>query len=236
MPGSFSRAGFSVSLHRTIHCGIAVVACIFFSACNSQNPRPPEPTAAPFVPQNFARYERMPSDLHRAAVLPLWHSAGSDEAFIGDIEAALLLEVNASGAFETVFVTRPQMRELFGRRQFTSTELLPSNLLPMLQSRFRADAVLLLDLTVFDPYRPLRMGLRGKLLDIRSGQMIWAFDEIFNAGDPSVAAGALAYNRAQNLSSHPLDRSGSVLQSPRLFAKYAAYMAFQTLPPRFVEE
>lgn len=204
----------------------------FLTACTRQNPSPPEPNAEPFIPRNFARFEQMPHHVHRVAILPLWHMDGGDEAYIGEIEDACLQELKATGAFEIVLLNRPQMRQLFGQRQFGSTEPLPTDFLPKIQSTYSADAILFLELTDFDPYRPLRLGLRGKLVDLRTQNLIWAFDEVFNSGDPRVAAGALEYSRMRSLSAYPLDRSGSILQSPQRFAHYAAHMTFRTLPPR----
>ena len=61
------------------------------------------------------------------------------------------------------------------------------------------------DLHSFNPYRPLSLGVRSKLVDLKSGEFMWAVDESIDAGDASVMVTAIAYQRkacSGNISGH----------------------------------
>ena len=97
---------------------------------------------------------------------------------------------------------------------------------------YDADAVLFTEITHFRPYRPIAIGVRSSLVDLESGQVIWAFDDLFDSGEPSVSAGAKRFHLAHSRNVYPLHSAEVVLQSPTFFSKYVAYEMFMTLPER----
>ena len=89
-----------------------------------------------------------------------------------------------------------------------------------------------LEVFAYRAYKPLALGVRGKLVDLRSRDFIWAIDETFDAGNASVIAAAENFQRRDQVINFSRHSHGSVLASPRIFAKYVADAAFGTLPTR----
>ena len=89
-----------------------------------------------------------------------------------------------------------------------------------------------IDLHSFNSYRPISLGVRAKLVDLKSGEFMWAIDESIDAGDASVMVSANAYQRGKHVQAISNETRNSILQSPRLFSKFVAFSIFQTLPKR----
>ena len=124
------------------------------------------------------------------------------------------------------------MQRLFGVKRVSSSLALPENFLRKLEDATSANGVLFVDLDSYRAYRPISLGVRAKLVDIKSGEFMWAIDETFDAGQASVIVGSKIYQENAQVRALSAKTSGSVLHSPRIFAKYVASTAFSTLPMR----
>ena len=62
-------------------------------------------------------------------------------------------------------------------------------------------------------------------------ETLWAADEVFDAGDPSVSNAARRFQRNQQMSEPHAD-SHTVLVSPRMFGQYALASLLATIPGR----
>jgi hypothetical protein len=143
------------------------------------------------------------------------------------MRAALL----SSGRFEAVFVSSELTQELSGMPAVRSTDPLPAGLFERLVRDHAIDAVLFVDMTAFQPYPPLRLGVRAKLARCDSRQTVfWAFDTVYDAHLAPVANSARRY--AAGGRSDATDTSVGVLQSPSRFAGYVFSDVFRTLPRR----
>jgi len=187
-------------------------------------------TAEPYEARNVFAAATLPDDLVRVAVLPVWSSG--DEKVAARIDPVILSELRGQRLFEVRAVERREIKDAFGQRQLSSTERLPEDLLDWIAERTGAQAVILTDLTAYEAYRPIRIGLRSRLVLLGTGQTLWAFNTLFDAGSPAIAAAAREYHLAEHYLPYPLDNAESVLQSPDRFTHYAASTAFATLPPR----
>ena len=86
------------------------------------------------------------------------------------------------------------------------------------------------DHTHYSPYRPVSVGVRSKLVDIESGRIHWASDVLLDSGNSNVAAAARAYQKAFCRDNFPVESDGgTVLMSPRLFVKFAAFSNYSSL-------
>ena len=94
------------------------------------------------------------------------------------------------------------------------------------------DAVLFVDPTAYQPYRPIALGIRAKLATIGDHRLVWSFDEVFFASNPAVDNAVRRFYIDSGGGPMPLDMTAAALQSPTKFAAYAADAAFKTLPPR----
>jgi hypothetical protein len=187
---------------------------------------PPIPSFRPEVtPENPMR---------RVAVLPVTYEI-PNESSLSEVDAALTQELGKTSLFELVPVSRESLAALVGRRQVLSVEVLPGELLAKLSATYGVDGVLLTDLTYYRPYQPLAIGLRSKLIDVRTGRIRWAFDHLFDAGNLETANAARGYYvttspwRPTVEPPLPEESGAPVLQSPSRFAKYVAWEAFRSL-------
>ena len=122
---------------------------------------------------------------------------------------------------------------MVGKTQLTPQDKLPENFLARLLAEHPSvDGVMFLEIFGYRPYKPLALGVRGRLVDLRSGDFIWAIDETFDAGNASVIAAAENFQRRDQVTNFSRHSYGSVLASPRVFTKYVADAAFGTLPTR----
>lgn len=198
---------------------------IFFSSLRPQE----------FQPDNiFAAPAKLSAKILRVAVLPL-----AAENNVGDLPegcAALTPVVweqaVKSKRFEAVAVNADKLRAATGRAAWTGMEVLPADFYDSLRREYGCDAVLFGEVTAFRAYAPLAVGWRFKLVDLHTGRIIWAADEIFDAADKKVA-------RAAQRFAHPKPRipfmesdDWAVLNSPLRFGSYSAAALLETLPER----
>ena len=183
--------------------------------------------AAP--PQNYFAPAATSGQFRRVALLPMYSGSFPDQ-YVRALDAAFLSELSKRGLFEIVPVSRAQMELLFGERQFASTDTLPADALKRIEERCGVDGVLFTDLTHFSPYRPVSMGVRTKLVAAGTGQIRWAFDYVFDAGNTAVAEAAKRFQVASSNEHQPLTTDGgSILLSPMRFAKYVANETYASL-------
>lgn len=187
--------------------------------------------AKPYIPNNLYPIERLPTYFNRVAVLPNFHNDPASPVlkFSDDI---FLKELSKVGIFETVQVPLRFCKKNFGKERISSTESLPENFLQVINDEYGANGVLFVDIHSFNSYRPMSLGIRSKLVDLKSGEYMWAIDESIDAGDASVMVSANLYQRSKHVQALSKETRSSILQSPRLFTKFAAHAVFQTLPIR----
>jgi hypothetical protein len=207
-----------------------------WTACTSHRPIRDGARAGPFFePTNITSSDALPAHVRRVLLLPLAADGATiSEENLDRLGGVILTELNRTGRFETVTLSRDHLARLTGTRQLPSTAQMPSGFLDRLfniYNEYAADAILLVDITSYTPYPPLTLGIRAKLAHIRDSDILWAADLLFSAADPSVANSARRYALTLGTSPH-LDHS--ILQNPTRFAGYAASATFQTLPPRAV--
>lgn len=180
---------------------------------------------------------KLPARLRRVAVLPLSVEPGNSDLEHGreTLEPLLQSEIDRLPQFEIVRITREQLRQLTGQREWSPNDKLPTDFLKTIKDEPGCDGVLFARLTRFNPYQPMAIGWSFKLADTTDGQIWWAADELFDLGEPAVVNSArrheLKHQRYYQANPHLAD-SRSVLISPRRFANYTLSTLFATLPTR----
>jgi hypothetical protein len=220
---------------------VALVLCLA-SGCDSPgggslgrwaHRRVDRPMAPGFSPHNVYRGgEALPADVRRVALLPLTTARG-DQGFPegrAALEPILERELGRPLAFEVVTVSREQLRIWTGRSDWHAEDILPQDLLPKIRDRYGCQAVVFAELTRFDPYGPIRIGWRFKLVDARKTEVYWAADELFDGGVPSVASAARRYAQDYQEQGSPVSSSETILSSPSRFGEYSLNALFATLP------
>lgn len=192
-------------------------------------------TGPSYQPHNVHRSEPyLPIRVRRVAVLPLTADEQQADTDAGQtaLQPVLRDELGRTGKFELVFITREQLRQWTGRPNWSASDKLPPDFFKTLRAEFGCDAVLFCRLTRYQAYPPLAVGWHLKLVDAQKPRTLWAVDEIFDAGDPKVVAGARRFQQRQPSASPVLADSRSILSSPRQFGHYTASVVLATLPER----
>lgn len=185
-----------------------------------------------YTPKNFAGEKRLPADMRRVLVLPVALGTLAPEETARTLDDVVVRTVQEQQRFEVVPLSREESLRLFGAREFSSTAALPHGMLEQLAARYAIDAVLFTDVTVYQPYRPQSIGFRAKLATVRDVRLVWTFDEVISASDPSVANSARRRPVEAAQGRGPVDLSPGTLLSPSRYAAFAAGEMFRTLPPR----
>ena len=187
--------------------------------------------AEPFRPTNLFPRERLPTYFNRVVVLPCFHDDSSSHA-LTYADELFFQELSQARLFEPVILSPDKSKELFGKERISSTSALPGDFFEVLQQDFAANGALFVELHSYKPYRPLSLGVRAKLVDLKSGEFMWAIDETFDSGDGSVMVALKEYQNRHYVRAVSKKTSGSILMSPRLFCKFTANSVFSTLPKR----
>jgi len=183
-----------------------------------------------FTPDNHVGEPSL-GGIRRVVVLPLWSGALTSVESAAALDPVLVSALQQANRFEIVTLSREECLRRYRAESVSSAGALPHDLLATLKREFAADAVLFLDLTAFRAYRPLSLGLRAKLATLDGTRLVWTFDNVFSADDPTVANAARNFFLASDHRGVPGDLTPAVLQSPSRFAAYAAATMFATLPP-----
>ncbi|MDX2186041.1 MAG: hypothetical protein SFV32_03840 [Opitutaceae bacterium] len=208
-----------------------------FTSC-ADLPKPDPLAIGPFYEPTNVRKNvlHLPLDVRRVLLVPLASTGPSiPEENMNAMDAVFQTELNRTQRFEVVALNRDQLADLIGRRQVSSTEVIPALFVEKIlrtDNRFGADAVLFVDVTDFKAYPPVSIGVRSKLIRISDMSVLWAADLNLAADDRRVINSARKYARHLGSDAGPVDLSHTVLQSPTRFAAFAAHTTFGTLPER----
>jgi hypothetical protein len=213
------------------HFPLFILLLVSFSSCRKFEQEKVVARADPFVPTNLYPIERLPDYFNRVVVLPCYFP-DEDSHLLTYIDDIFHQELAQERIFETIRIQTEQMKRVFGVERVSSAGELPENFLRKLEGMTNANGVLFVDLDSYRPYRPMSLGVRAKLVDIKTGEFMWAIDETFDAGHASIIVGSNQFQEKAQVRALSAKTSGSVLHSPRIFAKYIASSTFSTLPLR----
>lgn len=210
---------------------LIVLFCLaFLAGCAGVDVLDPVHRGPFFVPKNHAGEPSL-GGLRRVLLLPVCGGKLASAEVATTFDPVFAAALQGENRFEVVTLSREECLRRFRTPEISSAAALPHGMFAQLKEEFAVDAVLFVDLTVFEAYRPLALGLRAKLAAIDGSRLIWTFDNVFSADDPTVANAARRHYLKGDRPGQPLDLSSGALQSPGKFAGYAAATMFATLPP-----
>ena len=207
---------------------------------------PPEPNV--FISSPILR-----GDLKRVLVLPLAcdESDGSLSDGCQMLDPVLHSALTKTAKFEVAVTTPETLRRCTGKLSWTGGEVLPADFFSSLRNVYGCDAVMFCQLTVLRASPPLAVGWRLKLVEVKTGKILWATDEIFDASNLSVAKSAQRFQKREQPhhsvfygaysfvawclntpTRSALDDQWNILHSPRFFGEYSLENLLQTLPKR----
>ena len=214
----------------------AAIAAVFAASlvgpgCSSPSYNDPARAGPFFTPTNHTGVATLPAELRRVMVLPLSVAGVTTPEMAVALEPVFVTALQKEKRFEIVTLSRETCRRRFGVEELASSSALPRDFLTVLKLDYAVDAVLFVDLTAVNTYRPVAIGVRAKLASVDDVRLLWTFDNVFSAADAAVANSARRHLLSQDRSAAPADLSPAVLQSPSRFAGYVAAATFATLPP-----
>lgn len=182
----------------------------------------------------FAYPPALSANLQRVVVLPLTSDTPDADLRAGceALQPILLEELVRVKKFEVVSADPEVLRQGSGRPAWTGGEELPADFLGSLKREYGCDGVLFCQLTVFRAYGPPVIGWRLKLVDVRTREILWAVDQVFDANDAVVAKSAWQFLLKRDKSIAADEGRWEALNSPRLFGRYTAAKILETLPQR----
>jgi hypothetical protein len=196
---------------------------------------PPVPDFVVYNPNNVHRStSSLPVSVQRLTLLPMsCASANFDLAEArASLEPILRTALIATKRFEVVQATPEMLRSRTGQSAWTGEEPLPADFFESLQATSGCDAVLFSEITVFRGYAPLAIGWRFRLVDVRTRQILWSADEIFDASLVLVTNGARQFDRLEAKATSTPSDGWAILNSPRRFGRYTVSTLLATLPER----
>jgi hypothetical protein len=188
-----------------------------------------------YRPDNIFVYPpKLSPSFQRVAVLPIAaESTGNDlPEGCAALNPVLWDQLVKTKRFEVVAVDSARLHVGTGQPKWTGTENLPPDLLAFLRREYGCDGVLFTELTVYRAYAPLAIGWRLKLVDARSGQIVWAADELFDAQQLNVAHAVQRFTDPGLALPFLRQENWLAVNSPSQFGRYSAAALLNTLPDR----
>ena len=205
------------------------------ASCQSVAPQVGDMFRPDYRPDNvFAYPAKLSLNLQRVAVLPLAaETTGSDlPEGCQALTPVLWEQLIKMKRFEVVAVDAAKLRSRTGQVNWTGAENLPPDFLAFLRREYGCDGVLFVEVTTYRAYAPLAVGWRMKLVDARSGQIVWSADELFDAARRNVSLAAQKFEQPRPIVPFMAEENWVAINSPRRFGRYAAAALLDTLPER----
>ena len=230
------QSGFaSRQLFRALAC-LASSLTFFFGAlilAGCQMAPPHKPIFGPDyqVSNVFHPVDPLPPELRKVAVLPLFVEPAQEDGATAQqsMEPVLRTELLKVKRFDLVWVSSDELRQWTGRKEWSAEDKLPPNLLAKLHEQTGCDAVIFSQISRYRPYPPLILGWKLKLIATKAPQILWAVDEIFDAGEPRVSNSARRYEM-EHQKGGPVTDFPMILSSPERFGHYTVHALLATLP------
>lgn len=219
---------------RALGCAALVVAAaLALNGCAS-TPMAQKGRPSPAAPRNFVGDRRLPQPLVRVVLMPVWSGDAAPTEQASALDPVFATQLVRQKRFEVVTISREECRRRFGADALSSSGALPADFMEEIARDFAAQGVLFVDITAYHPIRPITLGIRAKLALTSSARLIWSFDDVYTAEDPSVLAGLKRFYAPTggDRGEVPNNLPEAALLSPSRFGAYAADATFQTLPER----
>jgi hypothetical protein len=198
-----------------------------------------------YHPSNiYRRGPLLPAQVRRVALLPVvtTESTGFLKDGTRTLSPQVYPELEKCKRFELIPVSPEDLRQWTGKTGWRTDEPLPPDFFARLADATGCDAVLFCELTRYAPYPPIAVGWKFCLVANPPGdraatpgaqnQIIWAADEVLDAGDLGIANAARDYYSQHLLNEEPSADAAMILNSPVMFGRYTLAALFDTLPAR----
>lgn len=207
-------------------------AALIFSSCATVQKKVERKKIPPYQPTNVWTVGKLSYQFKRVALLPIYYEDRQMNK-IDEFDQIFRAELSKQNSFEVRSLSREEMDYIFGKEHFSSVGELPQNLLQKLYDEYGVDGLILTDITEYNPYTPISVGVRSKLVHVQSGEVIWSFDNTYDGGSRAVQLAIEDFHHLEDRNVKPGHvLTGGILQSPRQFAKFVASSTYKTIPQR----
>ena len=167
--------------------------------------------------------EGLPANLQRVAVMPLMPGRGNRAAELGVplIQQAFTEELSRARVFDVVTLTPNRLDTLVGVQALYADSRLPIEFISKIKEETGCQAVLFAELTTFRAYPPVAVGWKLHLFDLETEELVWAADEVFDAGQATVANALRRHIREKLSPNNAAATQLLVLDSPREMARFS---------------
>jgi len=201
---------------------LILVVLVPISGCSIRLNKP-EPIS-PLVYYRYGGYDL--KRIGRVVMLEMVNLSSNQE-LSSELTAALSEEIQKKQIFglDTLYLNDPKWKSLnlSTDSDFTSDEL------DTIRTKFNASAVMYGKIVHYRPYPRNSIGLKLKLVDCSTGQLLWAIDQVWDSTDAKTEERVKAFFNTEMRSGYdPMDWK-IVMLSPRIYNKFITYEISKTL-------
>ena len=195
---------------------------ILLTGCSIVRPKTPATE-----PLRYYRYPGM--DLSRVGrvVMPQLKNLSANPDLANEITVALAEELQKKQIFglDTIYPTDPKWKnaDLGDASRYSAKQL------SEFRANLKADALLFGKITHYRPYPRNSVGLKLQLVDCRTGQLLWAIDQVWDSTDAAVEKRIESFFKKQMRSGYDPMKWKLTMLSPRIYNKFIAYEISETM-------
>lgn len=169
----------------------------------------------------------------RVGIMPITSRASVWQGTLDAICESFCSELFKQLKFEAIKISNDELLALFGKTNFVANDIFPNHFFSSIKQSSDVDAVLFIDITHYEPYKPVAIGVKCKLISTESAKILWAVDELFDSGIPSVQTGISEYVAKNKCENTFFSFDDTFVYSPLKFSYYVAHEIFNKLPNNF---
>ena len=183
-------------------------------------------TSAPAADYYYLNPDRGLTAIGRVAIVEL-NNDSSYPQISTDITEALFQALQKKQVFGLTVVRQHDASWRSLQLDFDSPYTLDQ--IMVIRETLKCDGILIGTITEFGPYPHMAVGLRLKLLDLRDGQLLWAFEQVWDNADKTTESRIKKYFQSQKRSGFAPLREQLAAVSSLEFIKFVSYEVAETL-------
>ncbi|MCK4913498.1 MAG: hypothetical protein KAI59_06565 [Planctomycetes bacterium] len=208
-------------LNRTAFAGFcfAVLLLMFSAGCNNYA------NSNPAMSYYYLNPDKNLSALGRVAIVELDNNSSYPQ-ISSDVTDAIFRALQKKQVFGLAIVRQnnPAWRSL----QLGPDTTYTLEQLMAIRKTLNCDAVLIGSITEFNPYPPMTIGLRLKLIDLKDGQLVWGIEQVWDIADKTTENRIKNYFKKQMNSDFVPLRQQLMAVSPLKFFRFVAQETAET--------
>ena len=208
-------------LNRTAFAGFCFAALLlmFAAGCNNYT------VSNPAMSHYYLNPDKNLSELGRVAIVELDNNSSYPQ-INGDVTEAIFRALQKRQVFGLAIVrqsdTAWRSLQLEPDTTYTLEQLMA------IRKTLNCDAVLIGSITEFNPYPPMTIGLRLKLVDLKDGQLVWGLEQVWDVADKTTENRIKNYFKRQMNSEFIPLREQVIAVSPLKFFRFVALEIAET--------